>query len=153
MNGMGHRQLVVVLLVAGSLGFAGSVGNRPNLAYAEGNCTQSAMMDPMMADPSMMMDPMMSLAMDGESLSTQPADVQANYQAMWGDCAAAQWVKDHNAAMAMMYNMMARASDGQSLSTQSADVQVMFAAVFGVRAGAEWVQEHEAELSMMHPSM
>ena len=44
-------------------------------------------------------------ANDGQRLEDQSADVQATYRAVYGDDAAAKWVEEHNAAIAMTGNM------------------------------------------------
>ena len=44
-------------------------------------------------------------ANDGQRLEDQSADVQANYRAVYGDDAAAKWIEEHNAAIAMTGNM------------------------------------------------
>ncbi len=42
---------------------------------------------------------------DGQRLEDQSADVQATYRAVYGDDAAAKWIEDHNAAIAITGNM------------------------------------------------
>ncbi len=42
---------------------------------------------------------------DGQRLEDQSADVQASYRAVYGDDAAAKWIEDHNAAIAITGNM------------------------------------------------
>lgn len=39
------------------------------------------------------------VAEDGQSLATQPAGTQIQFLTVWGDPAAAEWVKQHNAAL------------------------------------------------------
>ena len=149
MNGM--QYLAVVLLVAGSLGLVGYSGNTAAAQPEAVGCSDPAMMDDPMMDS--VMDDMMLHASDGQSLSTQAADIQARFVAVWGECAAARWVEEHEADMPMMDHMMLQARDGQSLSTQAADIQARYVAVWGDRAAARWVEEHEAELTMMDNMM
>ncbi|MCY3896097.1 MAG: hypothetical protein OXG17_06480 [Chloroflexi bacterium] len=44
-------------------------------------------------------------ANDGQRLEDQSADVQATYRSVYGDDAAAKWIEEHNAALAMTGNM------------------------------------------------
>ena len=41
-------------------------------------------------------------ALDGESFAAQSTDTQQPFRATWGDEAAAQWVQEHNAAIASL---------------------------------------------------
>lgn len=121
-----------------------------------------------------------TVARDGQTLSSQSPETQAQFRAAYGAGADARWVTEHNAALgpsgAPVQPIVPKptaptgpapapgggayvspptgartASDGQTLAMQSPETQAAFRAAYGPDADAYWITEHEKGLTNLPP--
>jgi hypothetical protein len=82
-------------------------------------------------------------ARDGRSLADEPQAVQAQFQAAFGDTAAAQWQRLHNLAIR---TDLPQSADGLTIQSASASIQTAFVAVYGGLAPANWAIIHSGAI-------
>ena len=92
-------------------------------------------------------------AADGQSLDSQPVEVQRTYRALYGAQAEVIWTNLHNweigeadACAHVAYTAATTASDNRSLSGESEEIPPLFRLVWGDFDARRWVWEHDCEI-------
>jgi len=98
--------------------------------------------------------PARGLAADGQSLGSQPAEVQHAYRAHYGVNAESIWTNRHNWAIGqadacphVAYTGTTMASDHRSLSGETEAVQSLFRRTWGDLDDRRWVWEHDCAIT------
>lgn len=87
-------------------------------------------------------------AYDRQSFWDQGEEVVSGFQAAYGDNAEAEWIRQHNIALA---TTPPRANDNQTLFDQTCSIIYSFYSAFASNAPGEWVRQHNASITTPPP--